>query len=266
LNRSLRNGPGYTGHEEDPATGLVYMQQRYYDAESGRFLSTDPVAADPNTGGSFNRYEYANDNPYRYTDPDGRFGRGTGFSTDQWNKFDAAQKSAAESLQKAVNKITAAIASGGKALKKAEVNFEKSFGKGTGTVENMTKVAATMSSMVGALKDDGSHGFMANAMTSDAMSKKYSNFGPNVLAGVPPGSKTMVVSISNQGFGDAPILSWVTGHESGHAAAGLSDQSVNGISAFKMGSPEQENAFKQLPAVDPAGAMQNPDTVMDYVH
>jgi hypothetical protein len=47
------------------------MQQRYYDSESGRFLSTDPVAADPNTGGSFNRYWYANDNPYRYTDPTG---------------------------------------------------------------------------------------------------------------------------------------------------------------------------------------------------
>lgn len=71
LNRSMRDGPGYTGHEEDPATGLVYMQQRYYDPESGRFLSTDPVQADGD-GGSFNRYEYANDNPYRYTDPDGR--------------------------------------------------------------------------------------------------------------------------------------------------------------------------------------------------
>lgn len=70
LNRSMRDGPGYTGHEEDPATGLVYMQQRYYDPESGRFLSTDPVQADGD-GGSFNRYEYANDNPYRYTDPTG---------------------------------------------------------------------------------------------------------------------------------------------------------------------------------------------------
>ena len=71
LNRDLRDGPGYTGHEEDPETGLVYMQQRYYDPEAGRFLSTDPVQVDGG-GGSFNRYEYANDNPYRYTDPDGR--------------------------------------------------------------------------------------------------------------------------------------------------------------------------------------------------
>ena len=72
LNRDLRDGPGYTGHEEDPETGLVYMQQRYYDTEIGRFISTDPVAA-TDTGGNFNRYEYAKDNPYRYTDPDGRY-------------------------------------------------------------------------------------------------------------------------------------------------------------------------------------------------
>lgn len=72
LNRPLRDGPGYTGHQEDAATGLVYMQQRYYCAECGRFLSADPVQADPNTGANFNRYAYANDNPYRYTDPDGR--------------------------------------------------------------------------------------------------------------------------------------------------------------------------------------------------
>lgn len=72
LNRSMRDGPGYTGHEEDPATGLLYMQQRYYDPQSGRFLSVDPVGVNPTTGANFNRYWYANDNPYRYTDPDGR--------------------------------------------------------------------------------------------------------------------------------------------------------------------------------------------------
>ena len=71
LNRALRDGPGYTGHEEDPETSLVYMQQRYYDPESGRFLSIDPVVT-TGDGDNFNHYWYANDNPYRYTDPDGR--------------------------------------------------------------------------------------------------------------------------------------------------------------------------------------------------
>ncbi|MES2019021.1 MAG: BPSL0067 family protein [Pseudomonadota bacterium] len=63
---------GFTGHVNDADTGLVYMQQRYYDPVAGRFLSIDPVMTDANTGGSFNRYAYANNNPYKYVDPDGR--------------------------------------------------------------------------------------------------------------------------------------------------------------------------------------------------
>jgi len=77
LNRDLRDGPGYTGHEEDPATGLVYMQQRYYDPQAGRFLSVDPVSVNPDTGANFNRYWYAQDNPYTHADPDGRCADGT---------------------------------------------------------------------------------------------------------------------------------------------------------------------------------------------
>ena len=72
LNGPLKDGPGYTGHVSDAETGLSYMQQRYYDPQIGRFLSMDPVTADANTGGNFNRYWYANNNPYKFTDPDGR--------------------------------------------------------------------------------------------------------------------------------------------------------------------------------------------------
>lgn len=63
---------GYTGHQEDPASGLVYMQQRYYDPAIGRFLLIDPLTTDSNTGASFNRYWYADNSPYRFVDPDGR--------------------------------------------------------------------------------------------------------------------------------------------------------------------------------------------------
>ena len=72
LNRTV-DGVGYSGQVMDAATGLVYMQQRYYDPAIGRFLSADPVQADANTGANLNRYAYAKDNPYRFTDPDGRF-------------------------------------------------------------------------------------------------------------------------------------------------------------------------------------------------
>ena len=35
---------GFTGHVNDADTGLVYMEQRYYEPLAGRFLSVDPVA------------------------------------------------------------------------------------------------------------------------------------------------------------------------------------------------------------------------------
>lgn len=69
---AVKIGPGFTGHVGDADTGLTYMQARYYDPVAGRFLSNDPVAADLNTGANFNRYWYANNNPNKFTDPDGR--------------------------------------------------------------------------------------------------------------------------------------------------------------------------------------------------
>ncbi|WP_236621743.1 RHS repeat-associated core domain-containing protein, partial [Luteimonas huabeiensis] len=51
---------------------LVYMQQRYYDPMLGVFLSVDPVTAYEQPIGQFHRYRYANNNPYRFIDPDGR--------------------------------------------------------------------------------------------------------------------------------------------------------------------------------------------------
>jgi RHS repeat-associated protein len=56
----------------DPDTGLVYMQARYYDPITGRFLSIDPAEPIPGSLFHFNRYDYANNNPIINTDPDGR--------------------------------------------------------------------------------------------------------------------------------------------------------------------------------------------------
>ncbi|MCI1131115.1 D-Ala-D-Ala carboxypeptidase family metallohydrolase [Stenotrophomonas maltophilia] len=74
LGGQVKDGPGYTGHVSDSATGtgLVHMQQRYMDPQLGVFLSVDPVTAYEQPAGQFNRYRYANGNPYKFTDPDGR--------------------------------------------------------------------------------------------------------------------------------------------------------------------------------------------------
>ncbi|NRB26040.1 RHS repeat-associated core domain-containing protein, partial [Shewanella sp.] len=64
-------GLGFTGHLQDEDLGLTYMQARYYDPLIGRFYSNDPIGFTGNPH-SFNRYSYANNNPYKYIDPDGR--------------------------------------------------------------------------------------------------------------------------------------------------------------------------------------------------
>jgi len=66
------DAPAYTGHVADASTGMINMQQRYYDPSIERFLSVDPVTAHASPIVAFNRYRYANSNPYGFTDPDGR--------------------------------------------------------------------------------------------------------------------------------------------------------------------------------------------------
>lgn len=62
---------GYTGHAQDPDSQLVYAGARYYDPLIGRFLAVDPAPVASSAPGSFNRYSYTLNNPYRFTDPNG---------------------------------------------------------------------------------------------------------------------------------------------------------------------------------------------------
>ncbi|WP_404366238.1 RHS repeat-associated core domain-containing protein [Corallococcus coralloides] len=62
---------GYTGHEHDDELGLINMRGRIYDPRLMKFLSVDPVVADPGSVQAFNAYSYVLNNPTRYTDPSG---------------------------------------------------------------------------------------------------------------------------------------------------------------------------------------------------
>lgn len=62
----------YTGHLDSGAYRLLYAGARYYDPVIGRFMAVDPANFTESNPHSFNRYNYANNNPYRYVDPDGQ--------------------------------------------------------------------------------------------------------------------------------------------------------------------------------------------------
>lgn len=65
------NRIGFAGKPYDNDTQLSYMGARYYDPNLARFISVDPKPADPENVHGINRYAYANNNPYRFVDPDG---------------------------------------------------------------------------------------------------------------------------------------------------------------------------------------------------
>ena len=72
LNNAAADDEGFTGHIDDTTTGLTYMQARYYDPVTGRFLSNDPVQFSPGAPQMFNRYSYTANDPVNYIDPDGQ--------------------------------------------------------------------------------------------------------------------------------------------------------------------------------------------------
>jgi len=81
----------FTGKERDQETGFDYFGARYYGSPFARFTTPDPITAwkqnlqDPQR---WNRYAYALNNPFRYSDPDGRcaapagIGGGVGFCVE----------------------------------------------------------------------------------------------------------------------------------------------------------------------------------------
>lgn len=56
----------YTARESDAESGLYYNRARYYEPQSGRFVSEDPIGF---TGGNVNLYAYVSNNPIDFTDP-----------------------------------------------------------------------------------------------------------------------------------------------------------------------------------------------------
>jgi RHS repeat-associated protein len=69
---SMNNDFRFTGEQVDPETGLIYLRARYYEPETGRFISKDPFTGFASVPSSLNRYTYVKNNPVLYTDPSGK--------------------------------------------------------------------------------------------------------------------------------------------------------------------------------------------------
>lgn len=61
----------YAGYRYDEETKLYYLMARYYNPNTGVFLSLDPVRGDITNPISLNGYNYANSNPVMNVDPEG---------------------------------------------------------------------------------------------------------------------------------------------------------------------------------------------------
>jgi RHS repeat-associated protein len=60
---------GYTGEQEDAESGLVYLQARYLDPSSGRFLTRDPLPGAAAAPYSQHAYAYTANSPIAWSDP-----------------------------------------------------------------------------------------------------------------------------------------------------------------------------------------------------
>jgi RHS repeat-associated protein len=62
---------GFTGEQQDPAVGLVFLRARYYDPATGRFINMDSYPGETTSPASLHPYLYTDNNPLKYVDPTG---------------------------------------------------------------------------------------------------------------------------------------------------------------------------------------------------
>jgi RHS repeat-associated protein len=61
----------FAGERMGQVEGLTYLRARYYEPESGLFISRDPFAGVPEVPVTLHRYTYGFQNPVTYSDPSG---------------------------------------------------------------------------------------------------------------------------------------------------------------------------------------------------
>ena len=87
----VNNNITYAGYQYDKETDLYYLNARYYDSKTARFLSEDTYTGNTNDPLSLNLYTYCLNNPITYTDPTGHHASGQRLSYSQEYNSDVAE-------------------------------------------------------------------------------------------------------------------------------------------------------------------------------
>ncbi len=198
-----------------------------------------------------NMYGYVGNDPVNKTDPTGMYGKGDGWSDEQWKKFDSLQKKVAKDMDKRATKLD------GKAA-----GWEAKGKDASGLRQD----AANLRAGAGALRSNGSDGKMAHALSKDAY--QAAGGSSNGAARVDPANRdTMQVNAGNPVWStkanNTPQLQWIVGHESLHTA-GMGHALVDGVKAYYMGDDLEQDAFDSVTGTP--DAHRNPDHLMKQVY
>ena len=93
----------YAGYFYDGETGLYYLNARFYDPETARFIQEDSYNGEINDPLSLNLYTYSHNNPISYYDPTGHSIKDV-FNT-MAEKIESAKKTVKKAAKKVVNKV-----------------------------------------------------------------------------------------------------------------------------------------------------------------
>ncbi len=70
---TISNPYRYAGYYQDSESGLYYLQSRYYNPRTARFLTEDTASGKYTDPLSLNKYTYCHNQPVTGYDPDGHF-------------------------------------------------------------------------------------------------------------------------------------------------------------------------------------------------
>ena len=98
----------YPGQYHDAGTGLHYNTFRYYDPESGRYLTPDPIGLD----GGFNLYSYVHD-PLSWMDPWG-WNKNSNGTVGDWVLYEVSEPTTGKIAKAGIGKAEDVMATTGK--------------------------------------------------------------------------------------------------------------------------------------------------------